>query len=319
MARAGYADVVTDSFGNRLAGASVEVRLPGTTTKVAGPLYADPTSAATLTNPFTTNGLGYFALYLASAQTVDLYVTAPGYNALTAAGVAVGLGAPVLDGSQLVDGSVTSAKIADGTIATADLADGAVTSQKIADGTITDADVAAANKDGAATTPSLRTLGAGAQQAAAGNHAHSLAQHPAVPRCRVYHSAAQSIPNGTVSTLSFDGERYDTDTMHDTATQNSRLTCRTAGLYVIHAHVEFALNATGERHVILLLNGATQLAYHDQPALSTNAVIVSVSTQYPLAVGDYVECQVYQNSGGALNVNVSAARSPEFAMAWVGP
>jgi len=42
---------------------------------------------------------------------------------------------------------------------------------QILDTTITDADVAAANKDGVAGTASLRTLGTGAQQAAAGNDA----------------------------------------------------------------------------------------------------------------------------------------------------
>jgi hypothetical protein len=42
---------------------------------------------------------------------------------------------------------------------------------QIAAGAIVDADVAAANKDGTAATPSLRTLGTGAQQAAAGNDA----------------------------------------------------------------------------------------------------------------------------------------------------
>lgn len=41
------------------------------------------------------------------------------------------------------------------------------------DGSVTDIKVAAANKDGTAATPSLRTLGTGATQAAAGNHAHS--------------------------------------------------------------------------------------------------------------------------------------------------
>ena len=40
---------------------------------------------------------------------------------------------------------------------------------QIATGVIVDTDVAAANKDGTAATPSLRTLGTGAQQAAAGN------------------------------------------------------------------------------------------------------------------------------------------------------
>jgi hypothetical protein len=40
---------------------------------------------------------------------------------------------------------------------------------QILDGSLTDADIAAANKDGAAGTASLRTLGTGAQQACAGN------------------------------------------------------------------------------------------------------------------------------------------------------
>lgn len=44
---------------------------------------------------------------------------------------------------------------------------------QIAAGVIVDADVNAANKDGLAAVPSLRTLGTGAQQAAAGNHTHA--------------------------------------------------------------------------------------------------------------------------------------------------
>jgi hypothetical protein len=151
MARAGYANVVTDSFGNRVAGAMVEVRQPGTATPLAVPLYLAPTGAATLTGPLTADGQGFFAFYLDVAQMVDLAVVASGYGAHTEAGVAVAVGAPVLDGAQLVVGSVTAAQLADGTI--------------------TDADVASANLDGTAATPSLRTLGTGAQQACAGNDA----------------------------------------------------------------------------------------------------------------------------------------------------
>ena len=55
MARAGYANVVADSFGNRVAGAAVEVRQPGTATPLAGPLYQALTGAATLANPLTTD------------------------------------------------------------------------------------------------------------------------------------------------------------------------------------------------------------------------------------------------------------------------
>ncbi|GAI57940.1 unnamed protein product, partial [marine sediment metagenome] len=39
---------------------------------------------------------------------------------------------------------------------------------------ITHAHIATANKDGTTATPSMRTLGAGAQQAAAGNHTHTF-------------------------------------------------------------------------------------------------------------------------------------------------
>lgn len=58
-----------------------------------------------------------------------------------------------------------------GTFPNPTIATGSVTSAKILDGTIVDGDVATANKDGVAGTPSLRTLGTGAQQAAAGNDA----------------------------------------------------------------------------------------------------------------------------------------------------
>lgn len=44
--------------------------------------------------------------------------------------------------------------------------------QQIQAGTITDTEVATANKDGITSLASLRTLGSGAQQAAAGNHSH---------------------------------------------------------------------------------------------------------------------------------------------------
>lgn len=46
-----------------------------------------------------------------------------------------------------------------------------ITTQDVRDANLTDADIAAANKDGLAGTPSMRTLGVGAQQAAAGNDA----------------------------------------------------------------------------------------------------------------------------------------------------
>lgn len=70
---------------------------------------------------------------------------------------------------------------------------------------VTDAKVAAANKDGAAATPSMRTLGTGASQAAAGNHAHGTAPaHTHVeadlPSNMATEAEATTIANSAVST-----------------------------------------------------------------------------------------------------------------------
>lgn len=71
---------------------------------------------------------------------------------------------------------------------------GKVTSTHIADGTIVHGDVAAANKDGVAATPSMRTLGTGAQQAAAGNDPRlSDARAPTA-----HSHAGEDITSGTV-------------------------------------------------------------------------------------------------------------------------
>lgn len=172
MARAGYRDVVADSFGNRLPGASVRVRNAGTTVDYSGTLFADGTSGTTLVNPLTANSLGYFEFFTAAPATVDLYVTAAGYTALTVANVSTAVLA-TLDGAWLVDGTVTGAKLLDGTIATADLADASVTtakladasvtSAKIVDGTIATADLADASVTTAklASPPAVQTAGPG--------------------------------------------------------------------------------------------------------------------------------------------------------------
>jgi hypothetical protein len=56
-----------------------------------------------------------------------------------------------------------------GTYPNPSIAANAVNSGKVSDNSLTAADINAANKDGAPGTPSLRTLGSGAQQAVAGN------------------------------------------------------------------------------------------------------------------------------------------------------
>lgn len=138
------------------------------------------------------------------------------------------------------------------------------------------------------------------------------------PTCRVYNSANESINNATDTALTFNSERFDTDTIHSTVSNTSRLTATTAGKYLIFGHAQFAPNATGTRKVFIRLNGTTNLGTIEVPNNGGAAnVELPITTIYQLAATDYVELVVFQNSGGALNVNAGASQSPEFGMLWV--
>lgn len=139
------------------------------------------------------------------------------------------------------------------------------------------------------------------------------------PSCRVFNNAVINLATSGVGVaLTFNSERWDTDTIHDTVTNTDRLTCKTAGLYAIYASVEFAVNATGNRQVFIELNGATAIAAHSQLATSTIGTQITVKTIYKLAVNDYVRCIARQDSTAALNVSAFGNYSPEFGMTWVG-
>lgn len=140
----------------------------------------------------------------------------------------------------------------------------------------------------------------------------------AFPAARVFNSVAQSIATVTNTILTFDSERFDTDAIHSTTATTSRLTATTAGVYAISASIEWAsVAATDPRHIRLKLNGLTDIAKSRTAAPGGAVHEQSITTLYKLAAGEYVEVEVRQASGGALNVQASGNYSPEFSMAWV--
>ena len=133
---------------------------------------------------------------------------------------------------------------------------------------------------------------------------------------RVYNDANISINANTTTALTFNQERFDTDTIHDTGSNTNRLTATTAGVYSIWGQANWAAHATGYRGVQLTLNGTTAIAdtLINASAVPNNTPHQFVSTIYELSATDYIELDVYQNSGGALNVTANANFSPEFSM-----
>lgn len=133
---------------------------------------------------------------------------------------------------------------------------------------------------------------------------------------RVYNNANQSVATSSNTVLTYNSERYDTDTIHSTVSNTGRLTATTAGKYLIISLVQFEANTTGFRQINIRLNGATTIAraQHDAVTVASIASIEIAVCTYDLAATDYVETVAFQDSGSSLNVLSTANLSPEFMM-----
>lgn len=127
------------------------------------------------------------------------------------------------------------------------------------------------------------------------------------PSCRVYHNVSQDILTSTWTILAFNSELWDTDAMHDLVTNNNRITCKVAGKYLCEGVVRISSNPTGARHVAIKKNGSwDDSAYAVLPAISGQPIRVLVSIVYVLAVNDYIEMIVFQDSGATLTTDYAA-------------
>ena len=129
---------------------------------------------------------------------------------------------------------------------------------------------------------------------------------------RVYNNAAIEIADSVATALTFNSERWDTAAMHSVSSATNQLVCKVAGTYLIGCNVRWEANASGVRDVGIRLNGSTYITRVYMSAGASINHMQSLSTVYDLAVNDYVEVIVGQNSGGPLDVQSNANYSPEF-------
>lgn len=137
--------------------------------------------------------------------------------------------------------------------------------------------------------------------------------------CRVNRTVAQSITSGVTTAITFDVERYDTHSFHSTSVNTDRCTVPYNGLYMISFHVDCGTTGgLGIRTVGIEVDGSLVIAQQSIPASTSNAMTFSISTMIVLNASQYIRGLVTQNSGGAMNVNVSGLYSPELAVAKIG-
>jgi len=137
----------------------------------------------------------------------------------------------------------------------------------------------------------------------------------------VYKSADQTISNATATAITFDSEFFDTNALHSTSTNTSRLTVPTGkgGKYLVCGTVAYAPNATGTRGIWVYKNGSliSYATILQTVSVASNGCFVPFSIVTELSAADYIEIFAYQSSGGNLAVTGTSIQT-SVQMSYLG-
>lgn len=127
------------------------------------------------------------------------------------------------------------------------------------------------------------------------------------------------VSNSTTTTYTFDSEVFDTDGFHSNTTNNSRFTIPSgkAGYYEVTYNMVFA-GAAATTTIFLLVNvNGTQVQNSKFVSTTNDEKNYTVSYLLNLAVGDYVELKVWQNSGSNIYFYCNAGAGTAY-MTYMG-
>lgn len=129
------------------------------------------------------------------------------------------------------------------------------------------------------------------------------------PAARATLPSAQTIPNATWTIIGLAGESWDYGNLHDVSTNNHELVLTAyPGRWIVVAYAEVVAGG-GTIRGIRILNPSTGVeADRHQVPISGNFSEFSVTTIFDSSPYNpsYVYMQVYQDSGGALNLSQAA-------------
>jgi hypothetical protein len=124
-----------------------------------------------------------------------------------------------------------------------------------------------------------------------------------------------ALENEEDTIIPFTLEHYDTDVIHDNSTNNTRLTCKTAGKYLIIANLYLDVQDVAYFYISILLSGVTEIASF---LSRENPSEITISTIWDLAVDDYVELTIYAEGVSFRHLYYIPFHSPEFMMQRIG-
>jgi hypothetical protein len=143
------------------------------------------------------------------------------------------------------------------------------------------------------------------------------------PRVNAYAGTSTSLTTGTSTLVTFDSEMWDTDSMHSTTTNNSRILINTSGQYLVSFYARFPSNATGYRQLNFRLNsagnsgGGSTWSTINVAAVNGSSTFITRTLELTCNAGDYYELFAFQNSGATLALD-TGTRVTGMEFRWLG-
>ena len=185
-------------------------------------------------------------------------------------------------------------------------------------------------QDGAAGTPTLRSLGSSGGQAAAGNDPRlsdartptdssvSTAKFATLPHGKMRQTGTcQSFTTGTFQNVRFDDLQFGDGVTFDNAADS--LVVGTAGTYIITGEINWAQDGTGTRG-FELFEGGNEVAFDGRQAAVNTNTGQNATAIVRLPAGAAVRAQGGHTRGSDLSfANAFGDRCASLAVQWIGP
>jgi len=130
-------------------------------------------------------------------------------------------------------------------------------------------------------------------------HGEALEKKVKTPTARVFRNGVQNLTSGVVLTLTPNEKLWDNNVFWDMINNQSRLTVRSSGLYLVAAQLEFSATNGGRRAAQLILNGTDIIGDQTAHSASANLLRLTPLTLWPFNVGDYVEVGAFSSVASA--------------------
>ena len=126
------------------------------------------------------------------------------------------------------------------------------------------------------------------------------------------------------NTITYDTEYIDTDTIHSTVSNTSRLTAPIAGKYLAVAIMDVKHDSAVGSTVVgsrIIANGVTTVAYgigFTPTAAAAGGGIVTATGVISLAAAEYIEAQAFCDGVGSFGVRAGTTQTTRFSLFYIG-